>query len=69
MSMSAIPATPQARRRVFDGEGAVVPADFSADGARLLLQRFISIAESQLFVLDVASNEITRITPGPHCRL
>jgi dipeptidyl aminopeptidase/acylaminoacyl peptidase len=57
------PNNAEARQRVFDGEGAVSPADFSADGAKLLLQRFISIAESHLFVLDIASNEITRITP------
>ncbi|MGH6951371.1 MAG: S9 family peptidase [Vitreimonas sp.] len=57
------PGNAGARQRVFDGEGAVFPADFSADGAKLLLQRFISIAESQLFVLDVASNAVTRITP------
>lgn len=57
------PNNAQARRRVFDGEGAVFPADFSADGARLLLQRYISIAESHLFVLDVATDAITRVTP------
>jgi dipeptidyl aminopeptidase/acylaminoacyl peptidase len=56
-------ANAQARRRVFDGEGAVSPQDFSGDGGRLLLQRYISIAESQLFVLDLASNATTRITP------
>jgi dipeptidyl aminopeptidase/acylaminoacyl peptidase len=53
----------QTRRRVFDGEGAVGPADFSTDGGRLLLQRYISISESQLFVLDIASGGLTRITP------
>ncbi|MGE0740494.1 MAG: S9 family peptidase [Hyphomonadaceae bacterium] len=57
------PDDAQARRRVFDGEGAVYPADFSADGGKLLLQRYVSVAESHLFVLDVASNAITRITP------
>lgn len=57
------PNDEQARQRVFNGEGAVFPADFSADGAKLLLQRFISIAESHLFVLDVATNQATRITP------
>ncbi len=57
------PNDASARRRVFDGEGAVYPSDFSADGARLLMQRYISIAESQLFVLDVASGAITRVTP------
>lgn len=59
----ADPDNVQSRRRVFDGEGAVYPIDFSADGSKLLLQRYISIAESHLFVLDVASNELTRITP------
>jgi dipeptidyl aminopeptidase/acylaminoacyl peptidase len=59
----ADPNDAAARRRVFDGEGAVYPVDFSGDGARLLMQRYISIAESQLFVLDVATSAITRITP------
>jgi len=57
------PDNAQRRRRVYDGEGAVFPADFSADGGRLLLQRYISIAESHLYVLDIASGEITRVTP------
>jgi dipeptidyl aminopeptidase/acylaminoacyl peptidase len=59
----ANPDNPQERRRVFDGEGAVSPSDFSADGSKLLLQRFISASESHLFVLDLASNALTRITP------
>jgi dipeptidyl aminopeptidase/acylaminoacyl peptidase len=50
-------------RRVLDAEGAVYPADFSADGRRLLLQRYISIAESQLSVVDTNTNEVTRLTP------
>ena len=57
------PDNARVRRRVFDGEGAVYPVDFSADGAKLLLQRYISAAESHLFVLDIASNGLTRITP------
>lgn len=57
------PANPQSRRQVFDGEGAVGPVDFSADGARLLLQRYISVAESRLFILNVASGEMTQLTP------
>lgn len=51
------------RRRVLDAEGAVYPADFSADGAKLLVQRYISIAESQLSVLDTATGQATRLTP------
>lgn len=56
-------AADAARQRVLDGEGAVYPADFSADGARLLIQRYISIAESRLFVLDLASGGVARIAP------
>ncbi len=58
-----IDAAGGARTRVFDGDGAVHPRDFSSDGTKLLLQRTISIAESQLFVLDVASKAIAPITP------
>ncbi|MGD9814228.1 MAG: S9 family peptidase [Hyphomonadaceae bacterium] len=57
------PSNVQQRRRIYDGEGAVYPVDFSSDGSKLLLQRYISVAESQLFVLDVATNAITRVTP------
>ncbi|HVK79967.1 MAG TPA: S9 family peptidase [Verrucomicrobiae bacterium] len=51
------------RRLVLDADGAVYPADFSADGAWLLVQRYISIAESQLSVVDVATGQATRLTP------
>ncbi|MBY0563343.1 MAG: S9 family peptidase [Hyphomonadaceae bacterium] len=59
----ADPANPDARRMVLDGEGAIGPLDFSADGGRLLLQRYISIAESRLFTLDLASRTLTQLTP------
>ena len=51
------------RRRIFEGEGAIYPLDYSADGARILLGRYISIAESRLFVLDVATGQVTQLTP------
>lgn len=57
------PDNASARRQVFDGEGAVVPIDFSADGRRLLVLRYISIAESHISVLDIASNALTRVAP------
>jgi dipeptidyl aminopeptidase/acylaminoacyl peptidase len=50
-------------RRVLDAEGAVYVADFSPDGAKLLLTRYISIAETQLSILDIATGATTRITP------
>jgi dipeptidyl aminopeptidase/acylaminoacyl peptidase len=52
-----------APRLVLDGEGALYPEDFSSDGDRILLQRYISAAESRLFVLDVASGAVAQITP------
>lgn len=57
------PSNPNSRRRALDGEGAIGPADYSADGSKLLLQRYISIAESRLFVMDVATGDQTRLAP------
>lgn len=51
------------RRLVHEGEGAIAPLDYSADGGRILLGRYLSIAESRLFVLDLASGQVTQLTP------
>ncbi len=51
------------RRVLLEGEGAIYPIDYSSDGGRLLLGRYISIAESRLFVLDVASGQYAQLTP------
>jgi len=37
--------------------------EFSRDGTRLLLQEFVSITDMRLFVVDVASRTVTRISP------
>ncbi|MFN7055880.1 S9 family peptidase [Hyphomonas sp.] len=58
------PADRQSTRVALEGEGAIGPVGWSRDGQTLLLQRYISIAESQLFKLDVASGELTEINPG-----
>ena len=50
-------------RRVLDGEGAIGPLDFSPDGRLLLLARRISVAESDLLVLDIASGTTAQVTP------
>ncbi|MGE0828877.1 MAG: prolyl oligopeptidase family serine peptidase [Hyphomonadaceae bacterium] len=60
----ADPRDPATRRRVLEGEGAMGPIDFSADGARLLIGQYVSIAKSRRFVLDVASGALTELTPG-----
>lgn len=57
------PADPASVRVVLEGEGAIGPVDWSDDGTKLLLQRYISIAESHLFVLDIASGELTQVNP------
>ncbi|HRP11061.1 MAG TPA: S9 family peptidase [Terricaulis sp.] len=57
-------AAPNARpRRVFDGEGAIGPIDYAPDGRHMLVGRYISAAESQLFVLDLDSGAMTQLTP------
>lgn len=57
------PADPASVRVALEGEGAIGPVDWSDDGSKLLLQRYISIAESHLFVLDLASGGLTQINP------
>lgn len=59
----ANPADPESRRVVLEGEGAIGPVDWSADGRTLLLQRYISIAKSRLFTLDVATGTLTETNP------
>lgn len=58
------PADPASVRVALEGEGAIGPVDWSDDGSKLLLQRYISIAESHLFVLDIASGTLTQVNPG-----
>lgn len=54
---------PPPRRRVFDGEGAASPIDYAPDGRHMLMGRYISAAESQLFVLNLDTGAMTRLTP------
>lgn len=56
-------AGPGQPRRVLDGDGAVAPIDYAPDGRHMLVGRYISAAESQLFVLDLESGAMTRLTP------
>ncbi|HAY06595.1 MAG TPA: prolyl oligopeptidase family serine peptidase [Hyphomonas sp.] len=59
----ANPADPSSLRVALEGDGAVGPVDWSADGSTLLLQRYISIAKSRLFRMDVATGALTEINP------
>ncbi|WP_315760445.1 S9 family peptidase [Sphingomonas sp. Y38-1Y] len=61
--LAADPNQPGARRELYKAEGAVAPADLSEDKSKLVFQRSISNRESQLFLLDLASGQATRIAP------
>ena len=60
----ANPADPASRRVVLEGDGAIGPVDWSADGKTLLLQRYVSVARSHIYSLDVASGALTEINTG-----
>ena len=59
----ADPSDPASRRQLFQAEGATVPSEWSPDGSKLLLGRYISINESRLFLLDVESGTVEQINP------
>ena len=50
-------------RRVTELEGNYHPLDFSRDGQKLLLAHYVSINDSRLYVADLTSGALTRITP------
>ncbi len=56
-------ARPGEARRVFEAEGTWQPLDFSRDGAQLLVRRYRSISDSDLFLVDVASGSRRALTP------
>jgi dipeptidyl aminopeptidase/acylaminoacyl peptidase len=55
------PADPASARVLLEGDGAIGPVDWSADGKTLLLQRYVSIAKSHIYSLDVATGTLTEI--------
>lgn len=59
----ADPSDPSSARVVLEGEGLMIPADWSSDGSRILVLRYYSITHADLYVLDVASGELTEINP------
>lgn len=52
---------PSTRRVVFEGTGQFSPIDVSPDGTKVLLVQYISILDTRLWLLDVASGRATRI--------
>lgn len=49
------------RRVVHEGRGAIAPIDMSPDGRTLLLGRYNSIADSERYLLDIASGGLTEV--------
>lgn len=62
-AMTGDAATEGAEPRRIDREGYWYPLDFSRDNTKLLMAQYISINDSRLGVLDVASGEVTMLSP------
>lgn len=52
-----------ARREAPVGDGAVTPLDFAPDRSKVLLHRFLSASESNLFTLELDTGAFARVTP------
>ena len=61
--MLASTASPETRRVVLEGQGAMAPTAISPDGRRILISRYNSIAFVELFVLDLASGRLSPVGP------
>ncbi|MBV8202243.1 MAG: S9 family peptidase [Acidobacteria bacterium] len=61
---TADPSRPGSERLVAELSGQWTPLDWSADDSRLLMGEDISIAESYLHAVDLATGKLTRLTPA-----
>ena len=52
-----------AQREAPEGDGAVTPLDFAPDRSKVLLHRFLSASESNLFTLELDTGAFARVTP------
>ncbi|MGB3627639.1 MAG: prolyl oligopeptidase family serine peptidase, partial [Henriciella sp.] len=57
------PADPSSIRVAHEGEGALFPVDFSADGNTVAIQQYVSIQKSRIFTLDLETGAFTEINP------
>ncbi|HMA98367.1 MAG TPA: prolyl oligopeptidase family serine peptidase [Wenzhouxiangella sp.] len=57
------PSDPTSVRLAHDGEGALFPVDWSADGSRLVVQQYISITRSRIFTLDLSDGGFSEFNP------
>jgi dipeptidyl aminopeptidase/acylaminoacyl peptidase len=54
---------PRQARRITEAEGTWYPVDFSRDGSKLLIKQFRSVADTDLHVVDLKTNERRQLTP------
>jgi dipeptidyl aminopeptidase/acylaminoacyl peptidase len=59
----ATPGDPASERRVAELEGSWSPTDWSRDGRRIALLQYISANLSHLWSFEVATGELTQLTP------
>ena len=57
------PRDPDSVRVIYEGESGFIPIDVDETGSSVLVQQYISIQKSRLFILDVASGEMTELNP------
>lgn len=62
------PKNPGPPREILKVDGAIQPADISADGKSLVYLRGISNRESEIYILDLATGKTTRVAPGVQAR-
>lgn len=61
--MIADPSDPSSARVAHEGEGALFPVDWSADGSKIVVQQYISITKSRVFTLDLSDGSFTEFNP------
>lgn len=59
----ADPSDPDSRRVALEGEGLMIPADWSPDSSQILILRYYSITHADIYTLDVESGALTEILP------
>lgn len=57
------PAKPETIRTIHEGDGALWPVSVDETGEKALVQKYISITKSRIFVLDLASGTMTELNP------
>ncbi|MEL7108682.1 MAG: prolyl oligopeptidase family serine peptidase [Pseudomonadota bacterium] len=61
--MVADPSDPSSVRVAHEGEGALFPVYWSADGTKIVVQQYISITKSRVFILDLNDGSFTEFNP------